>query len=450
MAYAKVVIVGGGFGGINAAQRLSKAEVEVLVIDRTNHHLFQPLLYQVATAALATGDIAVPIRQILRHQANASVIMADVAAIELEKKRVRATNGDLFSYDYLIVAPGARHSYFGRPEWEEFAPGLKTLGDAVRIRERILLAFECAERCDSFSQAANYLRFVIIGGGPTGVEMAGDIAEIARKTMFKNFRKIKPEQSEILLVEGESHILNSYSTTLSERARHDLERMGVRVLTGKKVTAVDEKGVYFGDEFIETHNVIWAAGNQASPLLATLDVPLDRQGRVRVEPDLSIKGHHEVFVIGDAACLVGANGQPLPGVAPVAVQQGKYVARLIANKVPVDERPPFQYYDKGTMATIGTAKAIASMGRLQLTGFTAWMAWFFVHILYLVTFQNRLVVTVKWIFYFITGKRQQRLILRHDHLFHDEEIIDKESGREKKQEPIKEPSKEPIKEPSKV
>jgi NADH dehydrogenase len=425
MAYAKVIIIGGGFGGINAAKKLAKADVDLLIIDRTNYHVFQPLLYQVATAALSSGNIAAPIRGMLRHQKNTSVVMAEISNIDLAKRQVSATNGDTFNYDYLIVAPGVRPSYFGHPEWEENAPGLKTLADAERIRERILLAFESAERCDSFTEAANYLRFVIIGGGPTGVEMAGDIATIAHKTMFKNFRKIKPEQAEIYLIEGSSHILGTYPTRLSERAQRDLEKMGVRVITGERVSAIDNKGVYLGNRFIETYNVIWAAGNAASPLLETLGAPLDRSGRVRVEPDMSIKGHPEVFVIGDAACAIGADGQPLPAIAPTAVQQGKYVANLIAKKIPVNERPPFVYFDKGTMATIGNGKAIATLGKLQLTGFIAWMAWAFVHIFYLVSFQHRIIVMWQWFFWYLTGKRQQRIITGPSVTPHDEDIIER-------------------------
>lgn len=424
MAYTKVVIIGGGFGGLNAAQALVKADVDVLIIDKSNHHTFQPLLYQVATAALSPGNIAEPIREILRNQANATVIMDNIESIDLAKKQVLARNGQIFNYDYLVLAPGSHHSYFGHPEWEEFAPGLKSIADAVRIRERVLLAFERAERCDSFSQAADYLRFVIIGGGPTGVEMAGAIAEIAHKTMFKNFRKIKPEQSEIFLIEGDDHILGSYTTRLSDKARSDLEKMGVFVMTGQRVTAIDKDGVYVGGQFIATHNIIWAAGNQASPLLESLNVPLDRQGRVFVEPDMSLKGYPDVFIIGDAAHSPGVEGAPLPGIAPVAIQQGKYVAHIIASKLTSDKRPPFRYFDKGMMATIGRSKAIAQIGRFQMSGFTAWISWAIIHIFYLVSFENRILVMIQWFFWYLRGKRPQRIIVNPSHEFHDEQIID--------------------------
>lgn len=428
MAYTKVVIVGGGFGGLNAAKVLGKADLDLLLIDKTNHHVFQPLLYQVASAALSPGNIASPLREILRRQENTSVIMAHVSHIDLEQQQVAVCNGDRFSYDWLILAPGARHSYFGHPEWEAYAPGLKTIADALRIRERILLAFERAERCDSFSESAKYLRFVIVGGGPTGVEMAGAIAEIAHKTMFDNFRKIKPEQSEIYLVEGMDQLLNGYPTPLSERARRDLEKMGVKVLTGQQVTHVSEEGVQLGHRLIETRNIIWAAGNEASPLLATLGVELDRQGRAMVEPDLSLPGHPNVFVIGDGAHALNEEGKLLPGIAPVAVQQGKYVAQIILHKMLPEERRPFVYFDKGTMATIGKAKAIAVIGKRQFTGWLAWMMWAFVHIAYLISFENRLLVGLQWFFWYLTGKRQQRLISRPVFNYMDEQLLEDEAA----------------------
>ncbi|MFA6916451.1 MAG: NAD(P)/FAD-dependent oxidoreductase [Parachlamydiales bacterium] len=432
MAYTKVIIIGGGFGGLNAAKALRKADIDLLVVDKTNHHVFQPLLYQVASAALSSGNIAAPIREILRHQSNTSVLMATIDKIDLANKEIRALNGDTYKYDYLIIAPGSNHSYFGHNEWEAFAPGLKTIPDAVRIRERILLAFEMAERCDSYTEAANYLRFVIVGGGPTGVEMAGAIAEIAHKSMFKNFRKIKPEQSEIYLIEGTDQILNTYPPRLSDVAKRDLEKMGVQVLTSKKVTNINERGVFLGDELIETHNVIWAAGNETSPLLKTLGTPLDRMGRAIVEHDLSVPGHPEVFVIGDAALTKSADGNPLPGIAPVAIQQGKYVAKIIASNTPSDQRQPFKYFDKGMMATIGKAKAIALVGSFGFSGFFAWLAWGLIHIFYLVSFENRSLVMMQWMFWYFTGKRQQRLIARPINDYHDEQILDEpQIGHEK-------------------
>lgn len=424
MAYTKVVIVGGGFAGLNAAKKLAKADVDVLVIDKTNHHLFQPLLYQVATAALSPGDVAAPIRQILRYQANASVIMSNIVEVDLKNQRLKSSSDETFTYDYLILAPGARHSYFGHNEWEEFAPGLKTLADALRIREKIFLAFERAEKCDSYNQAMNFLRFVIIGGGPTGVEMAGDIADIVKTTLFSNFRKIKPEQAEIYLIEGLDRILTAYPPPLSETARGYLEKMGVRVLTGHQVTGIDAGGIYLKERYLETHNIIWAAGNQASPLLATLGLPLDRQGRVLVGQDLSLPGYSNVFVIGDAAHFEKAEGEPpLPGIAPVAIQEGKYVAKMIAKKLSFEQRPPFKYLDKGTIATIGKAKAIGVMGRVQVKGFSAWLAWGFIHIFYLISFEYRLLVMMQWFFSYISGKRLQRLIV-NPQKFHDERILE--------------------------
>lgn len=411
MPKQKVIIIGGGFGGLNAAQSLKRADVDVLVIDRTNHHLFQPLLYQVATAALAPGNIATPIREVLRKQKNASVIMAEIVDIDTAARKVKALDGTEFPYDYLIVAPGARHSYFGHDEWEKFAPGLKTLQDANRIRDKVLLAFERAERCDNPEEVSRYLRFVVIGGGPTGVEMAGAIAEIAYKTMFDNFRKINPAMSEIYIIEGDNQVLPSYSKELGGKAKDALEKMGVKVLLNSKVTAVNEDGVMIGDRLIETSNSIWAAGNQASPLLQKLNVPLDKNGRVKVNPDLTIPGCSEVFVIGDAALAFDKEGKPLPGIAPTAIQQGKYVAKLIKNKAPSDKRKPFQYFDKGNMATIGRAKAVAQIGKIEISGFIAWLAWCFIHILYLISFKNKLLVMLQWMYLYISGARTERLIM---------------------------------------
>lgn len=410
MSYTKVVIIGGGFGGLNAAKMLKNAPLDVLILDKTNHHLFQPLLYQVATAALSPGEIAYPIREIFRKQKNAMVIMGEAVSIDKDKKEVVLANGDKVHYDYLILSVGARHSYFGNDKWEPFAPGLKTISDALHIRERILSSFEKAERIDSITEAAKFMNFVVIGGGPTGVEMAGAIAEIAHTTLFNNFRRIKPETSKIYLVEALPHILPVYSTMLSEKAKAELEKLGVRVLTGKKVTNINTEGVQIEDQFIESKNVIWAAGNQASPLLKTLNVPLDRPGRVIVEPDLSVPGHPEIFVIGDAACAMDKDGKPLPGIAPTAIQQGKYVGKIIKQNLPKDKRPPFQYWDKGSMATIGKGKAIAVMGKIQLSGLLAWLAWGFIHILYLIGFRNRIGVIIEWITVFITGQRGVRLI----------------------------------------
>lgn len=412
MAHTKVVIIGGGFAGLTTAKSLQKAKMDLLLIDKTNHHLFQPLLYQVATAALSPGEIGIPIREILRHQQNVTVIMGDVVKIEKNHRELTLLNGERIKYDYLVVAVGAKHAYFGNDKWEEWAPGLKTLSDALEIRQRILISFELAERMDHLSDAEKYLNFVIIGGGPTGVEMAGAIAEIANKTMFKNFRRIKPEKSKIYLVEALPHILPVYPQSLALKAEKDLRKMGVRVVTGKKVTNITEEGVHIEELFIPCKNVIWAAGNQAEPLLKTLEVPLDRQGRVKVDADLSVPEHPEIFVIGDAACAMGKDNKPLPGIAPTAIQQGKYIAKIIQREIPKTDREPFKYFDKGNMATIGTKKAVAFVGKLKFSGLIAWLAWCFIHVVYLIGFRNRFGVMVEWFYCFLTGQRGVRLIYR--------------------------------------
>ncbi|MCI0382730.1 MAG: NAD(P)/FAD-dependent oxidoreductase [Chlamydiae bacterium] len=408
--YTKVIIVGGGFGGLNAAKMFKKVKTDLLLIDKTNHHLFQPLLYQVATAGLSTREIAIPLREILRNQENTSVIMGEVVAIDKEKKLTILRNGDEIAFDYLILAPGAKHSYFGKNEWELLAPGLKTITDALKIREDVLISFEIAERMDRISEAEKYLNFVLIGGGPTGVEMAGAIAEIAQKTMFKNFRRIKPEKSQIYLIEALSNILPAYPQKLAIKAAQYLKDMGVKVITGKRVTQITDDGVQMEDLFIPSKNVIWAAGNEASPLLKTLHVPLDRQGRVIVEPDLSIPHHPDIFVIGDGANLPGKEGKPLPGIAPVAIQMGKYAAKIIIEETAKENRKPFKYFDKGNMAAIGTKKAIAVVGKLHFSGFIAWASWCFIHIVYLIGFRNRFRVMIEWFYSFITGQRGARLI----------------------------------------
>ena len=410
MSYNRIVIVGSGFGGLNVAKALKKADAEVMLIDKTNYHLFQPLLYQVATAALSPGEITYPIREIFCNQKNTTVIMGEVIAINKEKKELSLANGDKVNYDYLVLAVGAKHSYFGHSEWETYATGLKTIHDAIQIRERILRSFEKAERIGNLAEVSRYLNFVVIGGGPTGVEMAGAIAEIARTTLFNNFRRIKPETAKIYLVEALPYILPVYSTKLSNKAREELENLGVTVLTGQKVTNITSEGVTIEGQFIETENIIWAAGNQAPILLQSLNVPLDKQGRVIVEPDLSIPGHPEVFVIGDASCSIGTNGKPLPGVAPTAIQQGKYVGSILKKQTPKTQRSPFKYFDKGSMATIGTGKAIATMKTWEFSGLIAWLAWGFIHILYLVGFKNRLAVLIEWTVVFLTGQRGVRMI----------------------------------------
>ncbi|MBA3236877.1 MAG: NAD(P)/FAD-dependent oxidoreductase [Parachlamydiaceae bacterium] len=409
MIRQKVLILGGGFGGLNAAKALKKANVDILLIDKSNHHLFQPLLYQVATAVLSPGDIAFPLREILAKQANVTVLLADITSINKIDKNVVAANGDVYAYDYLILAVGASHSYFGHPEWEQFAPGLKTLPDALCIREKILLSYERAERCENPIEAEKFMRFVIIGAGPTGVEMAGAIAEIAHKSLVNNFRKIKPERTKIYLIEGMDQILPSFPKDLADKGQKALEKLGVDILLNTRVNEMSENGVWIGDQFLEASTIIWAAGNQASSLLKSLDVPLDRSLRVIVNPDLSIPDHPEIFVIGDAACSYNKDGNSLPGIAPVAIQQGNYVANLI-NQDPSLPRKPFVYFDKGMMATIGKAKAIAMVGKWKFSGLLAWLAWSFIHIVFLISFASRFLVMAEWMILYFSNQRRIRLI----------------------------------------
>ncbi|MES2200039.1 MAG: NAD(P)/FAD-dependent oxidoreductase [Chlamydiota bacterium] len=403
-------IIGAGFAGLSLATSLKKVKADLILIDKSNHHLFQPLLYQVATAALSPARITYPIREAFRKQPNTTVIMGEVSSLDKNQKKVFLANGETVGYDFLIVATGARHSYFGENSWESFAPGLKTIQDAITIREKILTSFEIAERLNEPEEINSYLHFVIIGGGPTGVEMAGAIVEISKMSLKENYRKIKPEKAKVFLIEALPHILPSYSKKLSQKAKKDLESLGVTVLTGKKVTAITEDGVYMEDTFLKSKNIIWAAGNQASPLLATLDAPLDRQGRLLVESDLSVPGYPEIFVIGDAAHIKG-EGIPLPATASVAIQQGKYVAKLLSKGQFSLNRPPFLYKDKGSMATIGKGKAIAKMGKLEFSGLLAWLSWGLIHIIYLVGFRNRIRVLFEWLTLFITGQRVVRLII---------------------------------------
>lgn len=410
MGFTRVIIVGGGFGGLNAAKNLRKAKIELILIDKKNHHLFQPLLYQVASAALSPADIAIPLREILRDHKNTTVLMGDVVDVDREKRLITLGNGETMHFDFLVIAAGARHSYFGNDQWEKFAPGLKTVSDALNIRERLLTSFEKAERCDSIQEANKYLNFVIIGAGPTGVEMAGAIAEIAHKTMIRNFRRIKPEKARIYLLEAAPRVLPPYPEKLSKRACKDLEKMGVSVMTGKRVTNVTDQGVELEDGFIESKNVIWAAGNQAAPLLRSLDADLDRQGRVLVEKDLSIPNSPEIFVIGDAAHVLSKKGEPIPAVATAAIQEGAYIAQIIKKRIPKQLRPRFKYFDKGSMATIGRAKAVAYFGKIKFAGFLAWCAWGFIHIIYLIGFRNRFSVGLNWFFHYFSGIRGARLI----------------------------------------
>lgn len=410
MGKQKVVVIGGGFGGLHAVRALRNAPVDILLIDKSNHHLFQPLLYEVATAAISPGEIATPLREIIRHQENVTVVMGEVIQINKETKKITLSNQEEVSYDSLIVAIGARHSYFGKNEWEPFAPGLKTIKDALKIREQILLSFERAERLSALSGKTQPLNFVIIGGGPTGVEMAGAIGEIANRTLHKNFRYIQPEKAGIYLIEAMPGILPMFPPELAEKAEEMLSKLGVTVIKGKKVTEINAKGVQIEDRFIPSDNVIWAAGNQVSDLLKSLNTPLDRAGRAVVGSDLTIPGEAHLFVIGDAASFTSASGKVLPGVAQVAMQEGSYVANLIKKNIPPKERKPFSYFDKGSMATIGKMKAIAVIGKWKTSGFFAWLIWAFVHILFLIGFRNRIQVALEWITTIFTGERGVRLI----------------------------------------
>jgi NADH:ubiquinone reductase (H+-translocating) len=407
-----VVIIGGGFGGLYAARALRRAAVRVTVIDRRNYHLFQPLLYQVAAATLSPADIAAPIRQILRRQENATVVLAEVVAIDTAAKCVVLADDRRVGYDYLIVASGAVDQYFGHDEWAPIAPALKTIDDATEIRRRFLLAFEAAEQETDPEVRRALLTFVVIGGGPTGVEMAGSFAEIAHHTLRREFRSIDPAAARIVLVEGGKRLLAAYPDELSDRAKRDLEELGVEVRLGSIVTRIDIGAVFIGDERIPAYDVVWAAGVAASPLGKTIGAPVDRMGRVSVEPDLSVPGHPEIFVIGDLAAIThdSADGKPLPGVAQVAMQGGAAVAKNIVRAMRGEPRQPFHYRDKGNMATIGRARAIAEIRGLKLTGFVAWLTWLFVHILFLIGFRNRLIVLLEWASSYLTWQRGARLI----------------------------------------
>jgi len=446
----RVVIVGAGFGGLNAARALTKAPVQITIIDRENHHTFQPLLYQVATAGLSPGEIAAPIRSIFRREENVEVLMAEVTGFDLEHRVVETTDFEV-PYDYLIVAAGARHAFFGHDDWELFAPGLKTIEDALEIRRRVLLAFELAERQAATGESTTPLNFVVVGGGPTGVELAGTLAEICRHALAHEFRSIDPSRAHILLIEGGPRVLPAYPEDLSRSAQEQLRHLGVEVRTSAMVTRVEAGAVDLGDTRVAAAVVLWAAGVAASTLGKKLGAPLDRAGRVQVLPDLTIPGHGEVFVIGDLAAAKDEQGQMLPGVAPVAIQQGRYVAKLIREEVespnpnlthassrtpalspaggePAQSkraqrtrrtgisraaplpRPAFHYWDKGSLATIGRAAAVAEFGKLHISGFVAWLSWLFVHIWFLIGFRNRLLVFIQWAWSYVTYERSARLI----------------------------------------
>jgi len=411
MKKKKVIIIGAGFGGLTVAKKLNNPGFDILLIDRTNHHLFQPLLYQVATAALSPADIAVPIRYVFNKQKNVTVLLGEITNVNLKERKVFFSQRE-FPYDYLVIATGSRHSYFGNDRWEKYAPGLKTLDDALKIRENILFSMEQAELTENHVEREKYLTFVVIGGGPTGVEMAGAIAEISKETIIKDFRRIKPEDTKIILIEAFDRILSSYSENLSASAKTTLERMGVDVKLNSKVIDIDQHGVYLIEGFIPTTNVIWAAGNNASPLLKNLDTELDRLGRVVVDFDLSVQGFDNVFVIGDAANYKNEKGNILPGVAQVAMQQGKYIASIISGSVTKSNRKRFNYIDKGSMATIGKAKAIANIRGMEFKGFFAWLIWSLIHVLFLISFRNRLKVMAEWIWFYFTSRQGIRLITK--------------------------------------
>ncbi|MCB1170337.1 MAG: NAD(P)/FAD-dependent oxidoreductase [Leptospiraceae bacterium] len=406
-----VVIIGGGFAGINAAKRLAKEdEVTVTLIDRRNHHLFQPLLYQVAMAAISPADIAVPIRSILSGYDNIDVLLGVVTDIDLKNRKVHCDFGDL-DYDYLISCAGATHSYFGNDQWEDYAPGLKSLEEATEIRKRMLIAYELAERETDPARQKELLTFVIVGGGPTGVELAGALGEISRYTLERDFRNIDPRRTRIILVEGASRILNQFSEEMSEHASRELERLGVTIWTNSMVSDVDDHGVVVGEEVIRAQTILWAAGVRPTEINYTLDTELDRGGRVKVQSDLSLEKYPEVFVVGDQASFAHTrDGKPLPGLAPVAIQQGRLAGTNILRTIAGKTRKPFFYKDKGIMATIGRASAVLEVGKFKISGFFAWIAWLIVHIYYLIGFRNRMMVLVQWAWSYMTVRRGARLI----------------------------------------
>ena len=406
----RVVIVGGGFGGLSAAKALGGAPVDVTLVDRRNHHVFQPLLYQVATATLSPGDIASPIRWILRSHRNVHVLLAEVAKVDVAGRKLDLADGGSLPYDYAIVAPGASHAYFGHDEWAPIAPGLKSLDDALEIRRRMLTAFEHAEREVDHDARDRLLTFVIVGGGPTGVELAGTLAEMARRTIREEFRNIVTSRTRIVLVDAGPSVLAAFPEPLHDVARRSLQRLGVEVVERTQVTSIDAGGVRLGDHYLPAGTIVWAAGVAASPLVATLGTPLDRAGRAIVEPDLSIPGHPEVFVVGDAAAFLHQGDTPLPGVAQVAMQGAAHVARMILRRITGQPTETFRYRNYGHMAIVGRGSAVADFGWLRLTGFIAWMGWLFLHIAQLIGFRNRASVLVQWAAAYVTRQRSVRLI----------------------------------------
>ena len=405
----RIIVVGGGFGGLETAKSLARLPVQITLLDRKNHHTFQPLLYQVATAGLSPAEIAAPIREILAKHENVEVLLGEVLGFDLARRIVKLQGFEL-PYDYLVVAAGATHAYFGHNEWEPFAPGLKTIEDALEMRRRILLAYELAEREAALTGHHQPLNFVVVGAGPTGVELAGTLAEIARKSLPEDFRNIQPAKTRVLLIEAGPSVLSAYPNDLRQSAVKQLQNLGVEVRTNSAVTNVRPGAVCIGEQVVPAAAVLWAAGVSASPLGAALGAQVDRAGRVLVEPDLSVSGHREVFVIGDLASMKDAAGKPLAGVAPVAMQQGRCVARQVAADLAGNPRQKFHYVDKGSLATIGRAAAVAQFGKVHISGFLAWLSWWFIHILFLIGFRNRLVVMFQWAWSYFTYDRSARLI----------------------------------------
>lgn len=403
-----VIIIGGGFAGLYAARRLRRANVRITLLDRRNHHLFQPLLYQVAMAGLNPSDVATPIRAIVRKQKNIEVFLADVESIDRARRVVITDAGD-FPYDYLIIATGATHSYFGHPEWALDAPGLKTIEDALEIRRRVLLAYEAAERSDDPAERDAFMTFLVIGAGPTGVELAGALAEIAHQSMGRDFRRIDPSRARIILIEGLDRVLPTYPEDLSAKAEKQLRRLGADVMTGARVTAIDKDGVELGGKRIAARTVLWAAGVQGSSLAKSLNVPLERAGRVLIEPTLTVPGDERVFVVGDLAYLE-QDGKQIPGVAPAAMQEGAHAAENITRAAAGEPLLPFRYRDKGSLATIGRAAAVADFGKVHMSGAPAWLAWLLIHIFFLIGFRNRILVLLQWGWAYLTFQRGARLI----------------------------------------
>ena len=407
-----VVVIGGGFGGLKFLQRARSSKIQFTLIDKQNHHLFQPLLYQVATAVLSPANIAFPIRRMFKNFKNVKVILDEATDINREEKNVTISSGEKIKYDQLVVSTGSKHSYFGNDDWSEYSNGLKGINDALQIRERLLRAFEKAENEKNIDMRNKYLNFVVVGGGPTGVEMAGSIAEIAYKNMKEEFRNFKSSDANVYLIEATEKILPMYSDRLSGKAEKYLVDFGVQVRTNEKVINIENDLVVTDKESIQTDNVIWAAGNEASPIIKKLNTKIDSEGRAIVDPDCSIKEDGNVFVIGDAANYKDKSNHSLPGIAPVAIQQGKYLAKIIKNKTLKKDRKPFRYYDKGMMATVGRYKAIGKIGKIEVSGFIAWLFWSAIHILYLIGYRSKILVVIEWVFSYLFNKKGTRLIYR--------------------------------------